>query len=121
MSMAAGAILVRPAEGKADLEAFIRFPFKLHRNESHWVPPLLLERREFLDPRKNPVYEYAKVQLFLALRDGEVVGTIAAVRNDRYGQFHPEEAHVGFFGLYALLRHVVRELSAHGHALYLNS
>jgi GNAT superfamily N-acetyltransferase len=59
-----------------------------------------MERREFLDPKKNPLFEYAKVQTFLATRDGQVVGTIAAVRNDRYGQFHPEEAHVGFFGLY---------------------
>ncbi len=93
-------IQVRPAAGKKDIEAFIRFPFSLHAPGSHWVPPLLLERREFLDPLKNPVFEYAKIQPFLALRDGKVVGTIAAVRNDRYGQFHPEEAHVGFFGLY---------------------
>jgi GNAT superfamily N-acetyltransferase len=95
-----GTLQVLPAQGPEDVEAFIRFPFGLHRLEKHWVPPLLLERQEFLDPRKNPVYEYAKVQLFLARRGSEVVGTIAAVRNDRYGQYHPEEAHVGFFGLY---------------------
>ncbi len=93
-------IQVRAAAGSADTEAFIRFPYRLHRSEPHWVPPLILERREFLDPLKNPLFEYAKVQTFLATRDGEVVGTIAAVRNDRYGQFHPDEAHVGFFGLY---------------------
>ncbi|BDU73307.1 hypothetical protein [Mesoterricola silvestris] len=93
-------IQVRACAGAGDTEAFIRFPYRLHRAEPHWVPPLLLERRDFLDPLKNPLYEYAKVQTFLALRDGEVVGTIAAVRNDRYGQFHPEEAHVGFFGLF---------------------
>ena len=60
----------------------------------------MMERREFLDPRKNPVFEYARVQPFLAMRDGQVVGTIAAVDNDRYGQFHSDERHVGFFGLY---------------------
>lgn len=93
-------IQVRPAQGPKDLEDFIEFPYELHRNLPHWVPPLRLERREFLDPRKNPLFEYAQVQCFLATRDGKVVGTIAAVRNDRYGQFHPEEAHVGFFGLF---------------------
>ena len=87
-------------EPVSDVEPFIRFPFRLHQHMPHWVPPLLLERKEFLDPRKNPVFEYAKVQPFVARRNGEVVGTIAAVCNDRYGQFHPEEAHVGFFGLY---------------------
>jgi len=94
------AIQVRPTAGSKDLDAFIRFPFELHRHEAHWVPPLILERQDFLNPLKNPLYEYAKVQTFLAYREGKVVGTIAAVRNDRYGQFHPEEAHVGFFGLY---------------------
>jgi GNAT superfamily N-acetyltransferase len=59
-----------------------------------------MERHEFYDPKKNPLFEYAQVQLFSALRAGEVVGTIAAVRNDRYGQYHPLEAHVGFFGSY---------------------
>lgn len=93
-------VQVRATAGPRDIEAFIRFPYRLHRSEPHWVPPLILERRDFLDPRKNPLFEYAKVQTFLALRGGEVVGTIAAVRNDRYGQFHPEDAHLGFFGLY---------------------
>jgi len=93
-----GVCQVQPVATKADLEAFIRFPFRLLQAEPHWVPPLLMERREFYDPKKNPLYEYAQVQLFSAWRGGEVVGTIAAVRNDRYGQFHPEESHVGFFG-----------------------
>lgn len=93
-------IEVRPAVTPADLDAFIRLPFRLYQDSDHWVPPLLLERREFLAPRRNPVFEYARIQLFLAWRAGEVVGTIAAVKNDRYGAFHPDEAHVGFFGLY---------------------
>ena len=95
---------IRPVSRPADVEAFIRFPFRLYVDSPHWVPPLLLERREFLDPRKNPVYEYAKIQLFLALRGQEVVGTIAAIHNSRYGEFHPEAQHVGFFGLYECIK-----------------
>jgi|WetSurMetagenome_2_1015567.scaffolds.fasta_scaffold08532_2 GNAT superfamily N-acetyltransferase len=95
-----GDLLIQPASTRADVEAFIRFPFKLYEGATHWCPPLLMERRDFLDPRKNPVYEYAKIQLFLARRGGEVVGTIAAINNSRYGEFHPEDKHVGFFGLF---------------------
>ena len=91
---------VQEVRGPAELEAFIRFPFRLHRREPHWVPPLLQERRAFFDPRRNPVYEYAEIRLFLARRGTEVAGTIAAIRNDRYGAFHPDERHVGFFGIY---------------------
>jgi GNAT superfamily N-acetyltransferase len=85
---------------RADLDAFIRFPFRLHRDQAHWVPPLLAERREFFHPDRNPVFEYSRVQLFLAVRDGAPAGTIAAVRNDRYGVYHPEEAAIGFFGCF---------------------
>ena len=90
----------RPVSGRADVEAFIRFPFRLYEGSPHWCPPLLLERREFLDPRKNPVFEYARIQLFIALRGADVVGTIAAINNSRYGEYHPEDRHVGFFGLF---------------------
>ena len=83
-----------------DLKAFIGFPYRLHADQPHWVAPLILERQDFLNPAKNPIYEYATVQLFLALRGTEVVGTIAAVLNERYCQFHPEDPQVGFFGLY---------------------
>jgi len=96
----ASAVRVTPVEDRADREAFIRFPFALYANSAHWVPPLLIERRAFVDPAKNPVYEYARVQLFLARRGGTVLGSIAAVRNDRYRKFHPEDGAVGFFGLY---------------------
>ncbi len=95
-----GDLRIEPVSTPADVEACIRFPFKLYEGAPHWVPPLLLERREFLDPKKNPVCEYAAIQLFLASRGGEVVGTIAAIDNSRYGEFHPEDRHVGFFGLF---------------------
>jgi GNAT superfamily N-acetyltransferase len=93
-------LALEPVETRAQVEAFIRFPFELYRGHPHWVPPLLQERRDFLDPRKNPVYEYARLQPLLARRGGRVVGTIVAVRNERYGEFHADERDVGFFGLY---------------------
>jgi GNAT superfamily N-acetyltransferase len=95
-----GLCQVQAVASSTDLDAFIQFPYRLLRAESHWVPPLLMERRDFYDPKKNPLYEYAQIQLFTARRGAEVVGTIAAVRNDRYGQFHPDDAGVGFFGSY---------------------
>ncbi len=96
----AAGLAVEPAVSPSDIEQFIRFPFALYRGTPHWVPPLLMERRAFMDPRKNPVFEYARVQPFLARRDGRVAGTICAVRNDRYNEYHPEDAQVGFFGLF---------------------
>jgi GNAT superfamily N-acetyltransferase len=93
-------VVVESAGTPARIAQYIRFPFELYRGNPHWVPPLLMERRNFLNAQKNPVYEYAEIQPFLARRGGTVVGTITALRNRRFGEFHPAERHVGFFGLY---------------------
>jgi len=71
-----GGLRVQPVAEPAELEAFIGFPFRLHRDEPHWVPPLLMERRDFYDPKKNPLYEYAQVQLFAARRGAGTTYTI---------------------------------------------
>ena len=76
--MAADPIIVAPVAGKADLKAFIDLPFRLYANDPHWVPPLKAEVRELLTPGKNPFFEHADVQLFLARRGGAVVGRISA-------------------------------------------
>ncbi len=91
---------IEPANARGEIEQYVKFPFELYRGFPHWVPPLLMERRDFLNPRKNPVYEYAEIQPFIARRGRDVVGTITAIKNRRFGDFHPAERHVGFFGLY---------------------
>ena len=55
-------------------DRFIKFQWQVYRraNDLHWVPPLLMERRDFLDPKKNPFFQHAEVALFLARRGGEV-------------------------------------------------
>ena len=69
---------VRPVSSKRERDAFIKLPWRLYAGNPTWVPPLLLERRQFFDPRKNPFFQHAQVQLFLARRDGRVVGRISA-------------------------------------------
>ncbi len=53
-----------------------------------------------LDRKANPFYQHGDAGLFLAERGGELVGRIAAIRNDAHGAFHPDETHVGFFGFF---------------------
>jgi GNAT superfamily N-acetyltransferase len=87
---------IEPVTSKKGILEYVKFPFKLYRGDPNWVPPLIEERRDFFDPKKNPFYEHARYQLFLARRDGELVGTIGAVVNDNHNAFHDERA--GGFG-----------------------
>ena len=79
---------------------FIDFPYRLHRDDPLWAPPLRRDVATLLSPDRNPFFEHAEASYFLAARNGEVVGRIAAIRNDAHGRAHAEERQVGFFGLF---------------------
>jgi GNAT superfamily N-acetyltransferase len=92
------AVEVRAVAGKKDLREFVELPFRLHRNEPNWSPPLRIAVRELLDRKKHPFYLTAEAQFFLAWREGAVVGRIGAILDRAHNQFHEESA--GFFGFF---------------------
>jgi GNAT superfamily N-acetyltransferase len=79
-------VSIREVKGRKDLARFIRFPFSLYRGSRYWVPPLLFDERNTLDPAKNPAYEHCRVRLLLAEEDGRLLGRIAAIINEKYIQ-----------------------------------
>jgi GNAT superfamily N-acetyltransferase len=95
--LAGGLTEVVPVGSWADLRRFIRYPFARYRNEPNWVPPLILAEKEQFD-RKSPFYEHARVELFLARRDGEIVGRIAAIDDDNHNETHDDN--LAFFGFF---------------------
>jgi GNAT superfamily N-acetyltransferase len=94
-------VIVEAVTTSRDLETFISFPFKLYAGSKQWVPPFIEERRAFFNRRKNPFFEHAEYQLFLARRNGKVVGTIGAVVDHRHNEIHAERA--GAFGFLELI------------------
>jgi hypothetical protein len=89
-----------PIRSSRDLRRFIDLPWHIYSRQTHpqWVPPLRLAVRDALDTRANPFYKTADRQLFLALRNGKVVGRIAAIENRAHNEFHGDR--VGFFGFF---------------------
>lgn len=85
-------------ESSGQLDQFIRYPFTLYKDVPQYVFPLIVERKEFFDQKKNPFYRTARVKLFLAMRDGEVCGRIATCVNFAHNQYHQEKT--GFFGFF---------------------
>src|SRR5262245_2469195 len=95
---APGDLSIEPVRTRRDREAFIQLQYRLYQGDPLWVPPLLMERRDFLDPEKNPFFDFGRVELFLARRGGEAVGRIAAVDDPHFNEFHG--ARDGFYGLF---------------------
>ncbi len=91
-------IEITPVRSKAERDVFIEFPWQIYRGDPAWVPPLILERRDFLDRAKHPFYEHGAAELFLARRGGQIVGRIMASDDPNYNAEHG--SNVGCFGLF---------------------
>jgi GNAT superfamily N-acetyltransferase len=90
--------VIRRVESAGDLSRFIELPYRLHRRDLTWVPPFKSEVRKLLDRRANPFFQHAEADYFIAERDGEVVGRIAAIHNRLHNEIQHDR--VGFFGFF---------------------
>jgi len=89
---------VRAARDRRDLKRFIDLPYRLHARDPVWVPPLRRDVELLLSRTRNPFFEHADAEYFLAERDGQVVGRIAAISNRLHNETHADR--VGFFGFF---------------------
>ena len=91
-------IEISTVKSRGDRDAFIKFPWRIYKNDPAWVPPLIIERRAFLNRKKHPFYRHGDAELFLARLDGEIVGRIMASDDPNYNSLHG--TNVGCFGLF---------------------
>ncbi len=98
MSTTASDIDIVAVNTPVHIKRFLDVPYDLYRGQDAWAPPLRLERKEQLDPKKNPAARDLDRQLFIAVRDGLDVGRIAAFTNPAHDSFH--DAETAFFGYF---------------------
>ncbi len=91
-------IEIIPVTGAGKLREFIRLPWKIYRGDRYWVPPLILDQKKLLDKKKHPFFLHSTADFFLARRNGEYVGRIAAILNNNHNKFHHEK--IAFFGFF---------------------
>ena len=72
------AVTIRPVTSKKDRKAFVDFAWEVYKGDPAWVPPLKDEVHGLIAPGKNPWFEHAKAQFWIAERGGKVVGRISA-------------------------------------------
>lgn len=74
-------IIIKQALNPKDYLAFVKFPFELYKDNPYWVPPLIKDELETIDPNLNPIYKNASARFFLAYKGDKIVGRIAAIIN----------------------------------------
>jgi ribosomal protein S18 acetylase RimI-like enzyme len=74
-------ITLKKIVSKKEMKQFVTFPFSVYKNNKYWVPPIIKDEIDNFDPKKNPVFENAHAQFFIAFREGKVVGRVAAIIN----------------------------------------
>ncbi|HEX3747954.1 MAG TPA: hypothetical protein VHW09_28670 [Bryobacteraceae bacterium] len=110
------------ADNPSVLKQFVELPYRLYRDDPHYVPPLRIAVKELLDRKKHPFYKDADAEFLVAKKDGKVVGRVAAILDKAHNRFHQENA--GFFGFFecvndqavadALLQRAKRWVSGRG-------
>ncbi|MEO8211283.1 MAG: hypothetical protein ABI840_12055 [bacterium] len=91
-------IEIQLVESESDKNKFIEFPYLFYSNDKNWVEPLRFDVKNNLNEKKNPFYKHSKLKMWLAKKNGEIVGRIAGIINENHNKFHNDK--VGFFGFF---------------------
>ncbi|MGD9719871.1 MAG: GNAT family N-acetyltransferase [Pirellulales bacterium] len=91
-------LVVKPVVSRSEQKQFINFPWTHYAGDPNWIPPLLGEHKRLLGYKHHPFYDYAKIRTFLALRNGQVCGRVAAIVNPLHNERAGEKR--GFFGYF---------------------
>jgi hypothetical protein len=75
-------------DSERQVRQFLDLPFHLYQGHPLWVPPIRLDARVQLDPKKHPFYERSEAEFFLARRGDRVVGRIGLLENKPYNEYH---------------------------------
>jgi GNAT superfamily N-acetyltransferase len=91
-------IIIKEATTKKEITEFVKFPFSIYKNHPYWVPPLLSEEVSSFDKTKNPAFETAEAYFYLAYKENQIVGRIAAIINwDEVNNQHKKKVRFGWW------------------------
>ncbi len=92
------AVEIKEVVSARDMKEFIRFPEKLYKDNPYYVPALEYDVQDTLSRKSNPAYEFCDAKMYLALKDGETVGRVAAIINFRANEeWNHKEVRFGWY------------------------
>ena len=90
-------------DNKKQVNDFLRLPFSIYRDIPQWVPPLQMDERLRLNPRRFPFYKHSQAEFFLASEGTVPVGRLAVLDNRRYNEYN--KTRTAFFYLFECENH----------------
>ena len=91
-------VTVTRVQNKRAFKEFLHFPLTLYKDMPAFVPPLLMDDADTLDPKKNPAYEFCDAAMYLAFKDGKLAGRVAAIVNRKANaEWNHDQVRFGWF------------------------
>ena len=91
------AVEIREVKTRRELRKFVNFPEKLYKDNPYYVPPLVFDQMDTLDRKKAACWEFCDSKLYMAYKDGEAVGRVAAIVNFKANeQWNHKEVRFGW-------------------------
>ncbi len=88
---------IRPVRTRRELRKFVNFPEKLYHDNPYYVPPLVFDQMDTLDQKKGAAQEFCDSVLYMAYKDGEPAGRVAAIVNHKANkQWNHKEVRFGW-------------------------
>ncbi len=77
------AVTIKRITSRLELRSFVDFPNRLYKGNPYFVPKIFMDEMDTLTPSRNPAFQFSEAAKFLAYKDGEIVGRVAAIVNHR--------------------------------------
>lgn len=89
---------ITKVSSKKDLKIFVRFANRLYKGNPYYVPSMPFDDMGTFDPKQNGAFDFSEAELYLARRDGEVVGRVAAIINRKANEaWNVDQVRFGWF------------------------
>ncbi len=76
-------VVIKEVKSKRDLRRFVQFGIDLYKGNPYYCPPIFSDEMDSFNPKKNPAFDFSEAVVYLAYRDGKIVGRIAGIINHR--------------------------------------
>ena len=94
------AITIKKVSGRKELKKFIRFNFKMYKGNPYSVPDLYDDMLNTFNKKKNAAFEFCEAEYFLAYKNDELVGRVAAIINHKANEkWNKKDVRLCFSGI----------------------